>query len=99
MHPHINTFIPVFITEYGPLKQPLGNIILYVQSLDRKLKLLLCFTTELCLTSNVKTKTVLSYSEHHMGYWYSKQHPCIVCVSIHIQHYHLFVLHIPRQTS
>lgn len=34
---------------------------------------------ELCLTSNVKTKTVLSYSEHHMGYWYSKQHPCIVC--------------------
>lgn len=59
----------------------------------------ICFTTELCLTSNVKTKTVLSYSEHHMGYWYSKQHPCIVCVSIHIQHYHLFVLHIPRQTS
>lgn len=43
MHPHINTFIPVFITEYDPLKQPLGNIILYVQSLDRKLRLLHLF--------------------------------------------------------
>ncbi|KAJ7385324.1 hypothetical protein OS493_016400 [Desmophyllum pertusum] len=34
---------------------------------------------ELCLTSNVKTKTVPSYADHHMGYWYNKQHPCMVC--------------------
>lgn len=34
---------------------------------------------ELCLTSNVKTKTVPSYADHHMSYWYNKQHPCIVC--------------------
>ncbi|XP_073242909.1 N6-Methyl-AMP deaminase-like isoform X2 [Porites lutea] len=35
---------------------------------------------ELCLTSNVKTKTVPSYTEHHMDYWYNgKKHPCIVC--------------------
>ena len=36
---------------------------------------------EMCLTSNLKVQTVTSYDEHHLGYWYSKKHPLIICVS------------------
>ncbi|XP_072116219.1 N6-Methyl-AMP deaminase isoform X1 [Mobula birostris] len=34
---------------------------------------------ELCLTSNVKCQTVLSYSEHHFQYWQNCGHPSILC--------------------
>ncbi|XP_037307848.1 adenosine deaminase-like protein [Pungitius pungitius] len=34
---------------------------------------------ELCLTSNVKGKTVPCYSKHHFKYWYQMGHPSIVC--------------------
>ena len=36
---------------------------------------------EMCLTSNVKGRTVASYSEHHFNYWYKEGHPVVVCVS------------------
>ncbi|XP_013791167.1 adenosine deaminase-like protein [Limulus polyphemus] len=34
---------------------------------------------EICLTSNVTSKTVSSYSDHHFNLWYSAGHPCILC--------------------
>ncbi|XP_076354480.1 N6-Methyl-AMP deaminase-like isoform X2 [Tachypleus tridentatus] len=34
---------------------------------------------EICLTSNVTTQTVSSYSDHHFNLWYSAGHPCILC--------------------
>ncbi|XP_047208895.1 adenosine deaminase-like protein [Girardinichthys multiradiatus] len=34
---------------------------------------------EICLTSNVKGKTVPSYSQHHFRYWYQLGHPCVIC--------------------
>ncbi|XP_078541059.1 N6-Methyl-AMP deaminase [Lissotriton helveticus] len=34
---------------------------------------------ELCLTSNVKGKTVPSYDKHHFGYWYKMGHPLVLC--------------------
>lgn len=40
------------------------------------------FRTEMCLTSNLKVETVASYDVHHLGYWYFKKHPLIICVSI-----------------
>ena len=39
------------------------------------------FLSEMCLTSNLKAKTVESYDVHHLGYWYFKKHPLIICVS------------------
>ena len=39
-------------------------------------------TTEMCLTSNVKGRTVASYSEHHFSYWHKQDHPIVVCVSV-----------------
>ena len=39
---------------------------------------------EMCLTSNVKGRTVASYSEHHFSYWYKEGHPVVVCVSLSI---------------
>ncbi|XP_008572236.1 PREDICTED: adenosine deaminase-like protein isoform X1 [Galeopterus variegatus] len=34
---------------------------------------------ELCLTSNIKSQTVLSYDQHHFGFWYSIAHPSVIC--------------------
>ncbi|XP_066448613.1 adenosine deaminase-like protein [Eleutherodactylus coqui] len=34
---------------------------------------------ELCLTSNVKGQTVPSYEEHHFRFWYSLDHPSVLC--------------------
>ncbi|XP_030587904.1 N6-Methyl-AMP deaminase [Archocentrus centrarchus] len=34
---------------------------------------------ELCLTSNVKGKTVPCYSKHHFKYWYELGHPTVLC--------------------
>ncbi|XP_078711025.1 N6-Methyl-AMP deaminase [Lampetra fluviatilis] len=34
---------------------------------------------ELCLTSNVKGKTVATYDQHHFRFWYGRGHPCIIC--------------------
>ncbi|KAF5895463.1 adenosine deaminase-like protein, partial [Clarias magur] len=34
---------------------------------------------ELCLTSNVKGQTVPSYDKHHFQYWFTRQHPCVLC--------------------
>ncbi|KAH8852489.1 Adenosine deaminase-like protein A [Schistosoma japonicum] len=36
---------------------------------------------ELCLTSNVKSKTVENYKSHHINYWMEKKHPICICVS------------------
>lgn len=47
----------------------------------RNLFLILYFLLELCLTSNVKGRTVPSYSQHHFRYWYQLGHPCVICVS------------------
>lgn len=37
---------------------------------------------EFCLTSNVKSGTVSEYGRHQFEYWYQRNHPCILCVSI-----------------
>ncbi|KAK2842441.1 hypothetical protein Q5P01_012641 [Channa striata] len=34
---------------------------------------------ELCLTSNIKGKTVPCYSKHHFKYWYQLGHPIVIC--------------------
>ncbi|XP_037538978.1 adenosine deaminase-like protein [Nematolebias whitei] len=34
---------------------------------------------EMCLTSNVKGRTVPSYSQHHFRYWYQLGHPSVIC--------------------
>lgn len=34
---------------------------------------------ELCLTSNIKSRTVPSYDQHHFGFWYSIAHPSVIC--------------------
>ncbi|KAL4658771.1 adenosine deaminase-like protein isoform X1 [Arapaima gigas] len=34
---------------------------------------------ELCLTSNIMSKTVESYEKHHFLYWYQLGHPCVLC--------------------
>ncbi|XP_040894824.1 adenosine deaminase-like protein [Toxotes jaculatrix] len=34
---------------------------------------------ELCLTSNIKGKTVPCYSKHHFKYWYQLGHPSVIC--------------------
>lgn len=34
---------------------------------------------ELCLTSNLKAKTVASYDQHHLKFWYEKRHPIAIC--------------------
>ncbi|XP_076465708.1 N6-Methyl-AMP deaminase-like [Babylonia areolata] len=34
---------------------------------------------EACMTSNLKTKTVTEYSEHHFAVWFEKKHPVILC--------------------
>lgn len=36
---------------------------------------------EVCLTSNIKGGTVPSLSQHHLGFWLGKSHPCVLCVS------------------
>ncbi|CAH8483430.1 unnamed protein product [Heterobilharzia americana] len=37
---------------------------------------------ELCLTSNVKSKTIENYESHHINYWWMKnKHPICICVS------------------
>jgi len=37
---------------------------------------------ELCLSSNVYTQTVCGYDNHHFNFWYTKNHPCVLCVSL-----------------
>ena len=44
--------------------------------------------SELCLSSNVQTQTVSDYDNHHFNFWYQKNHPCVLCVSL----YHLLLL-------
>nr|KAF6482897.1 adenosine deaminase like [Rousettus aegyptiacus] len=51
---------------------------------------------ELCLTSNIKSQTVPSYNHHHFGFWYSTDHPSVICTddkgvfATHLsQEYHL----------
>ena len=47
-------------------------------------KLYLCsgfFRAELCLTSNVKGRTVKSYEDHHFKDWRNHDHPVVICVS------------------
>ncbi|XP_026537918.1 adenosine deaminase-like protein [Notechis scutatus] len=34
---------------------------------------------ELCLTSNLKAKTVPSKAQHHFGFWYRLGHPVVLC--------------------
>ncbi|KAL8575405.1 hypothetical protein ACOMHN_000021 [Nucella lapillus] len=34
---------------------------------------------EACMTSNLKTKTVTEYSQHHFAFWLKKKHPVILC--------------------
>ncbi|CAH8447425.1 unnamed protein product [Schistosoma turkestanicum] len=34
---------------------------------------------ELCLTSNVKSKTIEDYESHHLNYWVDKKHPICIC--------------------
>ena len=34
---------------------------------------------ELCLTSNVKCRTVKSYEDHHFGDWRKNNHPAVIC--------------------
>nr|KAG5705959.1 hypothetical protein BaRGS_010849 [Batillaria attramentaria] len=34
---------------------------------------------EACLTSNLKTKTVTTLSEHHFNFWFQKNHPVVIC--------------------
>uniref|UniRef100_A0A8C8RQ77 Adenosine deaminase like n=1 Tax=Pelusios castaneus TaxID=367368 RepID=A0A8C8RQ77_9SAUR len=34
---------------------------------------------ELCMTSNFKSQTVLSWDKHHFGYWYNMGHPAVLC--------------------
>ncbi|XP_028562480.2 N6-Methyl-AMP deaminase isoform X1 [Podarcis muralis] len=34
---------------------------------------------ELCLTSNLKSQTVLSSDQHHFGFWYNLGHPIVLC--------------------
>ncbi|KAL1786462.1 adenosine deaminase isoform X1 [Sigmodon hispidus] len=34
---------------------------------------------ELCLTSNIKSQTVPSYEQHHFGFWFSADHPSVIC--------------------
>ena len=46
------------------------------------LKRYVLFVAELCLTSNVLTKTVPDYASHHFDFWYKKGHPCCICVSL-----------------
>lgn len=41
--------------------------------------------TECCLTSNLISRTVKSYSEHHFKYWLNKNHPVVLCVSLLLQ--------------
>ena len=42
---------------------------------------LLVIFTEMCLTSNMKTRTVSSYQDHQFGFWKSRSHPMAICVS------------------
>ena len=37
--------------------------------------------SEICLTSNVKGRTVASFKDHHLGFWKANNHPVIICVS------------------
>lgn len=39
------------------------------------------WSIELCLTSNVKCKTVPSFSEHQFAYLYEAKHPICIAVS------------------
>ena len=39
------------------------------------------FSSELCLTSNVKCRTVKSYEDHHFKDWRKNNHPIVICVS------------------
>jgi adenosine deaminase len=34
---------------------------------------------ELCLSSNVQTRTVSDFESHHFDFWYKKRHPCVIC--------------------
>ena len=34
---------------------------------------------ELCLTSNVKCRTVATYNNHHFAFWKERNHPLIIC--------------------
>lgn len=53
--------------------------------------LIVCFILELCLTSNLIGQTVPDLDNHQFKFWYEKQHPCIICVSIAL---HLYTYNI-----
>ena len=40
------------------------------------------FPAEMCLTSNVCTRTSTSYAGHHFKQWHERNHPLIICVSL-----------------
>ncbi|XP_011494029.1 PREDICTED: adenosine deaminase-like protein [Ceratosolen solmsi marchali] len=50
-----------------------GSERLYQTLLDSKIPV------EICLTSNVKCKTVANYSSHHFKYLYESKHPVCIC--------------------
>lgn len=40
---------------------------------------------EICLTSNIKARTVSSYDQHQLKFWKDKGHPCVISVSTNIR--------------
>lgn len=62
--------------QFGP--QRVGHVCCLEES-EWKMLLLSNIPVELCLTSNVKTESVVSYSRHHFADLYSINHPLLLC--------------------